>query len=102
MHKKNMVQTIRSITIAPSQKTKVAEMPHTLHRIFFSVRVVVGVNSWYPSKISFGDPSFASFYILSGTERYFEMRGEDIFQGDIWVKNEAELSLWYAISEILR
>jgi len=83
------------------QKEKAAEMPHTLHRIFFSVRVVVGVNSWYPSKISFGDPSFASFYLLAGTERYFEMRGEDIFQGDIWVRNEAGLSLWYAMSEIL-
>ena len=97
-----MVQTIKSIILVPSQKTKAAEMPHSLHRIFFSIRVVVGVNSWYPSKISFDGPSFASFYILAGTERSFEMRGEDIFQGDIWVKNEAELSLWYAISEILR
>ena len=97
-----MAQTIRSIYIAPGQKKKVAEMPHSLHRVFFSVRVVVGVNTWYPSKISFGDPLFASFYILAGTERYFEMQGEDIFQGDIWAKNEAELSLTYAISEILR
>ena len=96
-----MVQTIKSIILTPSQKTKAAEMPHSLHRIFFSIRVVVGVNTWYPSKISFDDPSFASFYILAGTERYFEMWGEDIFQGDIWVKNDAELSLWYAISEIL-
>jgi len=97
-----MVQTIHSVAIAPMQKKKVAEMPYSLHRIFFSVRVVVGVNTWYPSKISFDDPSFASFYILAGTERYFEMWGEDIFQGDIWAKNEAELSLWYAVSEILR
>ena len=97
-----MVQTIRSVSIAPAQKKKIAEMPHSLHRIFFSVRVVVGVNTWYPSKISFDGPSFASFYILAGTERYFEMWGEDIFQGDIWLKNEAGLSLWYAVSEILR
>ena len=97
-----MVQIVKSVILTPSQKTKVAEMPHSLHRIFFSIRVVVGVNSWYPSKISFDDPLFASFYLLAGTERYFEMRGEDIFQGDIWVKNEAELSLSYAISEILR
>ena len=96
-----MVQTIKSLILAPSQKMKAAEMPHILHRIFFSVRVVVGVNSWYPSKISFDDPSFASFYILAGTERYFEMRGEDIFQGGIWVKNESTISLWYAVSEIL-
>jgi len=97
-----MVQTVKSVILLSSQKTKVAEMPHSLHRIFFSLRVVVGVNTWYPSKISFDDPSFASFYILAGTERYFEMWGEDIFQGDIWLKNESELSLWYAISEILR
>ena len=97
-----MVQTIKSLCIAPMHKMKVAEMPRSLHRIFFSARVVVGVNTWYPSKISFDDPTFASFYILAGTERYFEMWGEDIFQGDIWVKNEAELSLWYAVSEILR
>ena len=96
-----MVQTIKSVILAPSQKMKAAEMPHSLHRIFFSLRVVVGVNTWYPSKISFGDPTFASFYILAGTERYFEMRGEDIFQGDMWVKNESGLSLWYAMSEIL-
>ena len=97
-----MVQTIKSVIIAPSQKTKIAETPHTLHRIFFSVRVVVGVNSWYPAKISFDDPLFASFYLLAGTERYFEMQGEDIFQGDIWAKNEATISLWYTASEILR
>ena len=97
-----MAQTIKTIILAPMQKEKVVEMPHSLHRVFFSVRVVVGVYTWYPSKISFGDPSFASFYLLAGTERYFEMRGEDIFQGDIWVRNEAELSLWYAVSEILR
>jgi len=97
-----MVQTLKSVILTPSQKTKVAEMPHSLHRIFFSIRVVVGVNSWYPSKISFEYPSFASFYLLAGSERYFEMHGEDIFQGDIWVKNESTISLWYAVSEILR
>ena len=96
-----MVQTIRSISLVPMQKKKVAERPHTLRRIFFSIRVVVGVNSWYPSKISFDDPSFASFYLLAGTERYFEMWGEDVFQGGIWVKNESTISLWYAVSEIL-
>ena len=97
-----MVQTLKTVYLSPSQKTKAVEMPHSLHRIFFSIRVVVGVNSWYPSKISFDDPSFASFYLLAGTERYFEMWGEDIFQGDIWVKNEATISLWYTASEILR
>ena len=40
-----MVQTIKSLILAPSQKMKVAEMPYILHRIFFNVRVVVGVNT---------------------------------------------------------
>ena len=97
-----MVQTIKSVILASSQKTKIAEMPHSLHRIFFSIRVVVGVNTWYPSKISFDDPSFASFYLLAGSERYFEIQGDDIFQGSIWVKNDSTISLWYAVSEILR
>jgi len=97
-----MVQTVKSVILAPSQKIEIAEMPHSLHRIFFSIRVVVGVNSWYPSKISFDDPSFASFYLLAGSERYFEIQGDDIFQGSIWVKNDSTISLWYAVSEILR
>jgi len=96
-----MVQTIKSVILLPSQKTEIAGMPHSLHRVFFSIRVVVGVSTWYPSKISFDDPSFASFYLLAGTERYFEMWGEDVFQGGIWVKNESTISLWYAVSEIL-
>ena len=97
-----MVQTVKSIILLPSQKTNIAEKPHSLRRTFFSIRVVVGVDTWYPSKISLDDPSFASFYLLAGTERYFEMWGEDIFQGDIWVRNEATISLWYTVSEILR
>jgi len=96
-----MVQTIKSVRLLPSQKTKVAEMPHSLHRIFFSIQVVAAVDTWYPSKVSFDDPSFALFYLIAGTDRYFEMWGEDMFQGDIWVKNDSTASIWYAISEIL-
>ena len=96
-----MVQTIKSVRLLSLQKIKVAEMPHSLHRIFFSIQAVAAVDTWYPSQISFDDPSFALFYLIAGANRYFEMRGEDIFQGDIWVKNESTASIWYAISEIL-
>ena len=96
-----MVQTIRSISIAPGQKKKAAEMPHSLHRVFFSLRVVVGVNTWYPSKISFGDPSFSSFYVLNGPAKYFEAKGEGIFQGDVWVHNASDQNLQYTATEIL-
>ena len=97
-----MVQNIKTVSIVPSQKMKVVEMPYSLHRIFVSIQVVLGTTAWYPSKISFDDPSFSSFYLLAGADRHFEARGENIFQGDIWAKNEASQSLWYAISEILR
>ena len=97
-----MVQNIKTVYLTPSQKAKAVEKPYSLHRIFVSILTVLGTTAWYPSKISFDDPSFVSFYILAGSERYFEMQGEDIFQGDVWVKNESTISLWYAISEILR
>ena len=85
----------------PGEKKIIIEKPHILHRIFFNIRVVLGVDTWYPSKISFDDPQFSSYCLLCGTERYFEAAGIDIFQGNIWVVNEAGIGLWYASTEIL-
>ena len=96
-----MVQNIKTVYLTPSQKAKAVEKPYSLYRIFVSILTVLGTTAWYPSKISFDDPSFSSFYLLAGADRRFEARGEDIFQGDIWVKNESTISLNYAISEIL-
>ena len=97
-----MVQTIRSVTLLGGEKRIMIEKPLSLHRIFFSIQAFADQNAWLETKISFGDPQFRSFYVLDGSARYFEAKGEDIFQGDIWVKNEATISLNFAISEILR
>jgi len=53
------------------------------------------------SKISFGDPYFYSYYTLDGPAKYFEAKGEGIFQGDIWVRNASNQNLIYTVSEIL-
>ena len=97
-----MVQTVYTYLLPAGKKRIMFEKPLALHRIFFSVCVLTGTNAWYDFRMSFDDPMFRSFYMLNGPAKYFKAEGADIFQGDIWVKNEAELSLWYAISEILR
>ena len=96
-----MVQTVRSITILAGGKKILIEKPHVLRRIFFSVRAFADQSAWYESKISFDDPLFFSFYVLDGSARYFEAKGEDIFQGNIWVFNVSDTSLLYSATEIL-
>ena len=97
-----MVQTIRSITILAGDKTVVIKKPHALHRVFFSITAFADQTAWLESKISFDDPHFLSFYALDGPARYFEARGEDIFQGSIWVFNLSTINLLYSATEILR
>ena len=84
-------------------KTKriIFEKPIALHRIFFSVRVISSQAQWYDTKISFDDPAFFSFYSLNGPEKYFEAEGVDIFQGNVWVKNNSDTDLTFAGTEIL-
>ena len=96
-----MVQTLRSITVLAGQKMKVIEKPTALHRIFFSIRALADQTMWCETKISFDDPTFASFYVLNGPAKYFEAKGEGIFQGDVWVLNASEQDLQYVSTEIL-
>ena len=96
-----MVQTIRSETLLPGQKMILLEKPIVLCRIFFSIRALADQSTWYQSKVSFGDPSFSSFYVLNGPGKYFEARGEGIFQGDVWVLNASDQNLQYTATEIL-
>jgi len=97
-----MAQTLRSITILAGKKMKMIEKPWALRRIFFSIQAFADQTLWYESKISFDDPQFRSFYVLDGPARYFEAKGEDIFQGDVWVYNCSETDLLYSTTEILR
>ena len=96
-----MVQTVRSITILAGEKKLLLEKPLVLNRIFFSIRALADESAWYQSKVSFDDPLFHSFYVLNGPGKYFEAKGEGIFQGDVWVLNASEQNLQYTTTEIL-
>jgi len=82
-----MVQTVYSHWILAGKKEIILEKPHILHRIFFSLYLVVSQASWYDVRISFDDPLFHSYYALNGPKKYFEAAGVDIFQGNIWAGN---------------
>jgi len=96
-----MVQTLCTIAISAGQRKIILERPHSLHRIFFSVGVVIDQTGWYDSRMSFDDPQFHSSYALNGVLKYFEAEGVDIFQGDVWILNASEKSLSYSATEIL-
>ena len=96
-----MVQTIKTIGVQPQEKIIIGEKPHVLRRVFFHIEVATQPDSWYPAKISFDDPLFSSYFRLVGTARSFEMKGNDIFQGDIWVKNESTIILYFSLTESL-
>ena len=96
-----MVQTVRSTTILAGEKILMLEKPQALHRIFFSIQAFADQTAWYESKISFDDPLFLSFYVLDGSAKYFEARGDDIFQGNIWIYNISDTNLLYSATEIL-
>jgi len=96
-----MVQTIYSVNMLAGEKKIIIEKPLTLHRIFFSVQVFADQTAWYESKISFDDPHFRSFYVLDGPARYFQAKGEDIFQGNVWIFNVSNTNLLYSATEIL-
>ena len=96
-----MAQTVISINVSAGKKKIILEKPQALHRIFFSIQAFADQTAWYESKISFDDPLFLSFYVLDGSARYFEAKGEDIFQGNIWAFNVSDTSLLYSATEIL-
>ena len=96
-----MAQTLRTITLSAGDETILLAKPHILRRIFVSIRALADQDKWYQSKISFDDPSFTSFFVLNGPGKYFEAKGEGIFQGDIWGLNASTVSLQYTMTEIL-
>ena len=96
-----MVQTLISKTILAGQKRIFLEKPIVLKRVFFSITALADSNTWYKSELSFDDPLFCSFFVLNGPHRYFEARGEGIFQGNVWVSNLSDHDLEYTATEIL-
>ena len=96
-----MVQTIYSVTISAGEKRIMIGKPRVLRRIFFSIRALADQTVWYKSMLSFDDPLFRSFYVLNGPAKYFEAKGEGIFQGNIWVYNTSDTNLLHTATEIL-
>jgi len=96
-----MAQTLRTVTLSAGDKMILVAKPLVLCRIFVSVRALADDDKWYQSKISFDDPSFSSFFVLNGPGKYFEAKGEGIFQGNIWGLNASTVSLQYTMTEIL-
>ena len=96
-----MVQTVQTIILHAGQQKIFFEKPHVLRRIFVSIRVLAPPEAWAESRISFDDPMFYSYYTLAGSSKYFEAKGEGIFQGDVWVLNNTEGDLSYTVTEIL-
>ena len=96
-----MVQTVKSLTMAPGIKKIIFEKPRVLRRIFVKIVAVLPQTEGYKSHISFGDPSFYSYFTITGGHPDFEARGEGIFQGDIWLRNQSSVSIHYTATEIL-
>ena len=96
-----MVQSVIYTSLPPGQQKIFLEKPRVLRRIFFKIVALIPPNAGYPSKISFGDPMFYSYFVLNGLNIYFESKGEGIFQGDIWLRNQSDVSVGYTATEIL-
>jgi len=96
-----MVQTICTLSLPQGKKMIVIEKPHTLNRIFFSVVTILSTTSGYDIRVSFDGPHFRSYYSLRGPKKYFEAKGADIFQGNIWLFNNSSADVDVAVTEIL-
>ena len=96
-----MAQTVVSVTIPAGHRKLFFEKPQVLIRSFFNIRALADDTKWAQSKISLGDPLFASYHVIDGPAKYFEARGEGIFQGDVWVWNASTVNLLYVGTEIL-
>ena len=96
-----MVQTVQTIILHGGQQKIFFEKPHVLSRIFASIRVLAPPEAWAESRISFDDPMFHSYYTLAGFSKYFEAKGEGIFQGDIWLFNTSSGDVLYTMTETL-
>ena len=96
-----MVQTVKSRRLQPGQQKVFIERPHILSRIFFKIVAILPLTVSYLSKISFDDPLFLECYSLLGTNTYLEAEGDGVFQGNIWVRNEASVNILYSATEIL-
>ena len=96
-----MVQTVKTVNLQPGHQKMFFEKPHVLCRVYFKIAALLTAGQGYRSYISFDDPLFRNYYTLLSTNTNIEAKGEGIFQGDIWVRNQSSISIDYAGTEIL-
>ena len=96
-----MVQTVKSVRLAPGQQGVFLEKPHVLSRVFFKITAILPTTSNYMSEISFDDPLFVDYYTLLGANTSLEAEGDGIFQGNIFVSNQSTVNILYSTIEIL-
>jgi len=96
-----MVQTVKSLVLVAGDGVIVFEKPLVLRRVFVKIMSVLPRNEAYKSHISFDDPSFHSYFIITEGRPEFEAKGDGIFQGNIWLRNSSSISIYYTATEIL-
>ena len=96
-----MVQTVKSLMIVPGDSKIVFEKPLVLRRIYVKILSVLPRSEAHKSHISFDDPLFHSYFIITDGRPEFEAKGEGIFQGGIWVRNQSPIPIKYTSTEIL-
>jgi len=96
-----MVQTIKSRRVTPGEHVILLEKPLALCRIFYSITALTNSTMEHKAHISFDDPTFLSYYIFGGPVQQLEAKGEEICQGDIWVRNVSSEEIVFVMTEIL-
>ena len=96
-----MVQTIKSRRVTPGESVILLERPLALRRIFYSIKALTDSTMEHKAHISFDDPTFLSYYTLDGGVQEFEVKGEGICQGAIWVQNVSSTALLFVSTEVL-
>ena len=96
-----MVQTLKTTKVYNGWKVVLLEKPLASSRIFFNIKMLTDPTPGYRALISFDDPTFASQYILEGQIQQLEVKGEGIFQGNIWAHNVSPVDLIFVMTEIL-
>ena len=96
-----MSQNVISTTIPSNKQLLLFEKPSVLRRIFFGITAMLNESVWRQSRVSFDGPMFYTFYVIDGPAKHFELKGDGIPQGDIWVRNASDIDIYYTATETL-
>ena len=62
------------------------EAPRVMRRVFCGIYIVAWTDTAFKAHISFGDPKFVDFVVLTNLKMYYEFECSDIPQGDIFIQ----------------